>query len=582
MSRGNAARRAALRALCLALTLCALAWPVGATETATPAPDQPGVVRVLLTRLALTDRLDIILDGSYTLEPGNIAFQRGSRLTVSLGPDGIQLYYEGMTARAPGWVLRRHQDASASENGLRLAGEYSLHPGDLYISARDGQLRAVLHAPMEEYLLGVVPYEMSDTFPLEALKAQAVAARTYAQAKLGAAGDYDVTDNTNDQVYRGVNPAHTQTAQAVTQTRGLCGYIGKALARCYYTASNGGQTELMQHVWPDGGRELFEQKEDPHDLANPLSETRSFAIPKQPVGGSLGNAALGALFAAALAAPLRTLGYDGDPSHIHIVAVDAVQAHTPRYAPPSRLMTRLSASLRVQARRPIAAIPVEADDLFDGAATPAPTPQDTLEPRFTDMQDVEAAIPVDLAIFPDVAAAVGLSINGQGNELITVRETEDAFVLESRRFGHGVGLSQRGAEWMARVEGATYAQILQFYYPNIELKVAGAIAQAAPPIDAAFLTTPGPPATPTPRPTLIPQTQQAQAGQWLAEVTRISAGSTLNLRNAPTTQGDVLQLLYYGQPLLVLEELPEGWLRVRTDAVEGYVVAGFVTKVETP
>ena len=56
---------------------------------------------------------------------------------------------------------------------------------------------------MEDYLIGVVGYEMSNTFPLEALKAQAVTARSYAASKISPSASYDIVDTASDQVYKG-------------------------------------------------------------------------------------------------------------------------------------------------------------------------------------------------------------------------------------------------------------------------------------------------------------------------------------------------------------------------------------------
>jgi len=199
------------------------------------AQAENGLVRVLLTRLTLTDRLDAALDGSYTVEPGGLAFQRGSKITISSTQGTLMLYYEGMAMNAgQQLVLRRHAVLTGEENGLRLNGDYSLYTGDLTVSIRDGMLRVVLHIPMEEYLLGVVPYEMSDSFPIEALKAQAITARTYALQRTGSTEDYDVVDNTNDQVFKGMLPGNVQAAQAVRDTEGVVGYYSGGLAECYY------------------------------------------------------------------------------------------------------------------------------------------------------------------------------------------------------------------------------------------------------------------------------------------------------------------------------------------------------------
>ena len=179
--------------------------------------DESGVVRVLLTRLGLTDRMEVSLDGSYTLN--ELSFQRGSKVIVAISGGSLMVYYEGMALDAGKQLtLVRHAAENGKENGLRINGAYELHPGDLVVSIRDGQLRAVLHAPVEEYPLGVVPYEMSDSFPVEALKAQAIAARTYALRKVGSNQDYDVVDNTNDQAYYGVKAQNVNAAKAVKET----------------------------------------------------------------------------------------------------------------------------------------------------------------------------------------------------------------------------------------------------------------------------------------------------------------------------------------------------------------------------
>ena len=69
---------------------------------------------------------------------------------------------------------------------------------------------------------------------------------------------------------------------------------------------------------------------------------------------------------------------------------------------------------------------------------------------------MKEAVTVTLPIFTEAERAMGLSINVSQNELITVSDIGSAFLIESRRFGHGVGMSQRGAEQMARQHGMTY------------------------------------------------------------------------------------------------------------------------------
>ena len=573
-----------IRFLALALALLLSLPPMFSGR----AEQDTGVVRVLLTRLRLTDQAVISLDGCYTLN--GISFQRGSRLTVSCATGTLMVYYEGMALDAgKRLTLVRHAAEEGQENGVRFSGQYELHPGDLVLSIQDRQLRAVLHAPVEEYLKGVVPYEMSDSFPLEALKAQAVAARTYALRKAQSSRDrdYDLEDNTNDQAYYGVRASNTNAARAVQETAGLCGYYHGALADCYYSASNGGQTELPVHVWGAGDYGYLIMADDPYDLENPESVVKSAVLKKSLPG----NDALGALrepILSVLSEMLESRGYDGDMAHILVTGIEKAETAVPLYTDsPSRIMTLLRLSLTVQGRKLIQeenGLDDEEDiSIFSGlsgetVAPATPSPSETPSEPWTQMETLPEPVLVTLDLFPLVESALNLSINGGSNELITVRETETAFVLESRRFGHGVGMSQRGAQQMAGAYSWTYEQILRFYYPGMILKVKPASYTLPTPMSQYFLATPGPAATPTPRPTVMPVASTPGPNEYRVTVTNIGVSSYLNLRKEPSTQSEVVRQLYYGQDLIVTGEA-DGWLAVRTDGLTGYVMREYVNKV---
>lgn len=574
MTKRRAFKRwiAGLSALVMLLTI-GLALPVGARA-------EKNTVRVLLTRLNLTDRLEIALDGSYTLD--GMSFQRGSRLVLSCATGRIMVYYEGMALDSgKELVLTRHQAAEGLENGLRLNGDYALYRGDLHVKTDGKMLTAVLHIPIEEYLLGVVPYEMSDSFPLEALKAQAVAARTYALYKMrGASGAYDLVDNTNDQVFRGYNASNERAIRAVQETAGVACYNNGALAICYYTASNGGQVELVRNVWGKGEGDYITMHDDPYDVENPESVVKSAAIAKTAKDGIVYNQQLTDYLLDGVSGAVTALGYSGDAADTRIAGVAGISLHTPQGGTSSKVMTQMRFDLTVQCRqKPTAAMQDEEVNLF---ALPETTPEATSAPQPTQAPFVtlEQTVQVDVPVFSAIEPWLGLSINGSNNEILTVREENDRFVIESRRYGHGVGMSQRGAQWMAGQYGWTYDQILRFYYPGLALKKTDTQVTLPPAVSAAFLTTPGPAATPTPRPTLMPASDQLKAGEWRVKVTQISANSSLNLRSAPSTASDVLRVLYYGQELLASSCDEEGWIKVRTDVTEGYVMEKFVEKIE--
>jgi len=118
-----------------------------------------------------------------------------------------------------------------------------------------GSLQLINELDMEDYLRGVVPNEMGPgVYPeLQALKAQAVAARTYIVANLGLYSDdgFDVCDSPQCQVYKGAATEHPLTDQAVDETRGLVLTYGGRPINALYTSTCGGHTEDGQLIFPE-------------------------------------------------------------------------------------------------------------------------------------------------------------------------------------------------------------------------------------------------------------------------------------------------------------------------------------------
>ena len=108
-------------------------------------------------------------------------------------------------------------------NKYRYRGSLDLH------RAGPAEVQAINILPIESYLGGVIAAEMNPSYPIEALKAQAVAARSYAFAKavMNTGGRiYDVSDTVDDQEYHGENPAGSKVDWAVDETRGLILTVG--------------------------------------------------------------------------------------------------------------------------------------------------------------------------------------------------------------------------------------------------------------------------------------------------------------------------------------------------------------------
>ena len=190
---------------------------------------------------------------------------------------------------------------------------------------------------------------------------------------------------------------------------------------------------------------------------------------------------------------------------------------------------------------------------------------------------------VTLDLFPETVIALGLSVSGANNEIITLKEDETAFTLTAGRYGHGVGLSQRGAQQMAREGEKTFKEILSFYFPGAKLKEYAGEEAPLPTPPPLLARDPGPAPTATPRPTLMPVTEELPEGARRARVENIADDSSLNLRAQPSAGAEILMRLYRHQELIVLEksDVP-GWVRVKTDVIEGYVMESFLVYEEEP
>lgn len=543
------------------------------------AAAQPGQVRVLLTQWSGADTLDVGVWGAYAMDEA-FSFQRGASIRLHEQNGRVMAYYEGMAYRGGETVkLLRHISDESLENGVRLEGRLNLLEGDLLVSAVNGQLQAVLHIGIEDYLKGVVPYEMSDDFPKEALKAQAVAARTYTLRALDGSRAYDVVDNTNDQVFRGTLEDQVKAQQAVRETAGSTLMYEGRPANAYYTASNGGQTESAYHAW---GREhiaYLQVRDDPYDAANTLAEVRKLFLPKVVTQDSALHPWLSERLMQSALPSVKSLGYDDKPENVKITGFRSVEAIGPQFPGESRLMTKVRFDLNISARRPQAVLREGEVALFSSPVptqTPAPGGMTTAQP-LGPFEAVASSVRVELPLYPEMEQALGLSINIKQNETVTVTENPDGFLLQTARYGHGVGMSQRGAEWMAGQHGMSYKEILAFYYPGTALERQNTTPQAREPLDRSYLSTPGPRPTATPKPTLVPVSATPGPGQYMVAVTGVARNSSLNLRAEPNTGSDVLYQLYYGQRLLVLSKAGEEWLQVEADGLKGYVMARFVS-----
>lgn len=158
--------------------------------------------------------------------------------TMAIALDGkfYQIYSDYVVLKAPAGFV------SAKGKWYR---------GFLIVQNKNKKLTVINDVELEDYLKGVVPSEMPSGWELEALKAQAVAARSYALANLGkrASSGYDLKDTPEDQAYGGASVETQKTNEAVASTSGLVLTYNMKVVPAYYSASAGGQTINASAVW---------------------------------------------------------------------------------------------------------------------------------------------------------------------------------------------------------------------------------------------------------------------------------------------------------------------------------------------
>jgi len=232
--------------------------------------------------------------------------QGQSRLTVSaLAPftvrDGIgQLWHlaSGSQTFGPGLKLKTTDSPQKQQlpgpltfNAGSAPLRFGARPyrGQIQVSVANGALRAINVVGLEAYLYGVVPSEMPKAWLPEALKAQAVAARSYALAVKKSGSWFDLYPDTRSQVYLGISHEAPSTTAAVQATAGQVVLYDGHVATTYFFSSSGGRTASAAEVWPGSeGAPYLVSVSDPYDTISPYHRWGPFVVPATKLRRVLG------------------------------------------------------------------------------------------------------------------------------------------------------------------------------------------------------------------------------------------------------------------------------------------------------
>lgn len=217
---------------------------VAAKPAARQEPQRSSYLRVGLRRLSGKPSLEVkalsavkILDGTGR-KLGSIPAGKKVVVTTDLSTAGVRVSGAGLEKSARDVVL----------SGRMLGVGTRRYPGKLAFQMGGAGLEIVNELEIEQYLEGVLPGELPRSFGLEAQKAQAVAARTYALVQRGKHGEFDLCDRTHCQMYVGMTRATGRAIQAVRSTRHQVLTHGGDLVYAFYSADCGGISTNVDEV----------------------------------------------------------------------------------------------------------------------------------------------------------------------------------------------------------------------------------------------------------------------------------------------------------------------------------------------
>lgn len=437
-----------LKRLCLGLALfCAMA---GATAAAQGAfYDAEPQIRVGLW----TKQRTILLSADAPFELLDASGKRlarykaGARVFAAAEQGILKLNDKAVQAQRVRVRLEAAQDGKGIVvNRKRYRGEI-----ELFLPDRDA-ITAVNTLPLEPYLYGIVPGEMPVSWPMEAVKAQAVAARTFALfgMRKHEAEDFNVCATTHCQVYGGMNAESARGTQAVDETNGLAMlYAGRPINAVFHSSS-GGWTENSEDVWGAYLPYLRSVRDYDENAPSYKWEKRFTAQEIEKKLAAMGHA-IGNLQALEVS-PLKQGG------------VNTAADRTGR--------GRVREMRFIGDRGNVLLTGAQIRDLLGLHSA-------LFEARVIVPSEKEIEVPIGyyykkrIKVDLPPYAENGLLTDGENIRRIHGREGEQ-IVLEGFGWGHGLGMSQWGAKALAEKapegDAAYFKQILAHYYQGIAIR----------------------------------------------------------------------------------------------------------------
>lgn len=439
------------------------------------------------------------IDGDYQVRAGSYTSrQEAEDAAQSLGGTvaGTSSYAVNVTRTGSAEILFQFDGGDALALGVMpdVTGAdavrtwfkgYRYYGGFRYERIGGGDLTVVNIVDLETYIKGVVPYEMSSSWPLEALKVQAVCARSYAYINIHSGKHtsyhFDVCNTTDCQAYYGAGTnsssyqATERTDRAVDETAGEYAWYDGQVIEAFYSSSHGGASESVYNVW---GTSLEQYPylcgvEDPYE-ADMASKNSYSSWTVSYTSSELAQRLENYGYDASSGIESLTLTYS-DLGNVIQVRVNYRDGGSDTIRPSSMRSVFGISSIRFTVNGQAASSGSGTTSSSGGGLTANGSTSLDSQGTFTVISgsgslsqaglDGLYAISGSGSITPAEDAASG---GGSGTDTPTgtqVTVSGSSYSFQGSGNGHQLGLSQYGA-WAMAERGFTYDEIIEFYYPG--------------------------------------------------------------------------------------------------------------------
>ncbi len=437
----------------------------------------PSYARDIYVKLSGGNKFSIgITQGTLTITDANGSAVGAGESTVVSVSGGVASVL-GFTLNLP---LRITGPGHLKFNGRTYRGSF-------LITQRAGLLNIV---NLEQYLYGVLPAEVGASWHMEALKAQAISARTYVLKQSMNRSDkgYDVVDTDADQVYKGVGIETAKTNQAVSNTAGQVLVFGNELAYTYFHSDSGGHTANALDVWGShqpylvGVPEVVNYESPASTWSAKFTNSKIQTAIKKITGADLGTITelqVSEVDEGGRAVTITAVGKNG----IRTVKASQFRLNLDPRTLKSTMFTPSGGAFNVNNQTtpsglvssqkkisiPNSGLTLEEEKQIAKMTADGVFTTTELIDMLTNPNKKKNYYQTGLGRSPQEQQQTSQPTKPKSKYGYSIEKSGSDFVFYGRGWGHGVGLCQWGAMAMAD-NGYTAEQILTHYYPGTDIR----------------------------------------------------------------------------------------------------------------